>query len=411
VKVAILCAGLDHVHRGYESSSLHLFHGLRAERELDVTLIKGSGSPSPRVRRARCLRRDRRLARLLTQIVGWRRDSPQPRMNDPIVHQEQTLSELIGRAARLKLEARPNDFEEFTFAMWACATTTVRASEVLVVSEIGVAQVMTALRNRFRLNYRVLFANGGSPPGPPPYPFADLVQQLTGPAYDIAREAGEPDERQVLLPRAFSFAPAGPPVDAGERAELRRRLGLPQHRPVVLSVGAINFRTKRHDHLLREVASMGPNRPFVQLLGYGENVREARALAVDLLGAEGFGIASVRPEAVDDYYRAADIFALASYDEGFGRVYVEAAGWGLPLLVHDSPATRWVLEDLAVYVDMSKPGELRAALERMLLVVCADQASRERRQRRVRARFEWNALRPDYLRVLHRCAGLSPRRE
>jgi glycosyltransferase involved in cell wall biosynthesis len=191
-------------------------------------------------------------------------------------------------------------------------------------------------------------------------------------------------------------------MSMGERSSRRRSLGLPVDRPVVLSVGALNRGHKRMDYLIAEVSAMGEGRPFLVMLGESENETEAvRATAQLLLGPDGFVMRTVPRERMDDYYRAADIFALASLTEAFGLAYVEAMAHGLPCIAHDQEVTRFVFGDEGKLVDLRQRGALTAALWGAL-----DQSDstelRARRHNAMRDRFGWPALLPGYVAMLSR---------
>ena len=85
-------------------------------------------------------------------------------------------------------------------------------------------------------------------------------------------------------------------------------------------------------------------RPFLLLVG--DEDRDAplvRSLAMSLLGEDGHAARSVPASEVGSYYRAADVFALASVWEAFGRALVEAMSHGVCCIAHDWPVQRWVL--------------------------------------------------------------------
>jgi glycosyltransferase involved in cell wall biosynthesis len=126
------------------------------------------------------------------------------------------------------------------------------------------------------------------------------------------------------------------------------------------------------------------------------------ALAREKLGEENFTARSVSHDQVHDYYRAADLFTLASLQEGFGRVFLEALIYGLPVIAHDHPVMRFVLGDEGTFGDLSKPGVL-AALIREKLGREDSEADAFRRREMVRARFSWAVLAPQYREMFLDC--------
>jgi glycosyltransferase involved in cell wall biosynthesis len=163
---------------------------------------------------------------------------------------------------------------------------------------------------------------------------------------------------------------------------------------------------KRADYLLRELAALPAPRPFLCLLGAdGPDAGDVRALAHERLGDDGYLARAVPHDENGDWYRAADVFALASLREGFGLAYIEALAHGLPIVAHDSAVTRHLLGAHAVLADLSRPGAPTQALTQAFDAPPSD-AERAARHASARDRFGWDALRDDYARLLLHVAEL-----
>src|ERR1700719_1989587 len=146
------------------------------------------------------------------------------------------------------------------------------------------------------------------------------------------------------------------------------------------------------DYLVNEVAQLPQPRPHLVLLGAMDDQSDAIiALARQKLGEGGFTARSVAYEEVANYYRAADVFALASLQEGFGRVFLEALIHGLPVIAHDHPVMRFVLGREAILADLSKAGVLAGELNNALRAG-NDRTTAARRRERVRSQFSWPVL-------------------
>jgi len=160
--------------------------------------------------------------------------------------------------------------------------------------------------------------------------------------------AGVPSQKVALIPHGVDttrFRPATP----DEREALRARLGLPVGERIIIYTGRL-LRGKGLLNLLaafREVAAAAPSAHLV-IVGAGEghlSVEEdlrASALAEGLAGRVTF---AGRVDAVEDWLRAADVFAFPSVFEALGISLVEAAACGLPAVASRTGGIVDVVED------------------------------------------------------------------
>ena len=367
VRVFFPCTGLGHQQRGFETFTLECAAALRQDPRLDLTVFAGGTVPDTPVRVIPNLARDSRAAR-------W-------------------LGALHGRGAYFT--------EQLTFFAAFVPQLIRERPDVVYFADLNLGNLCWHWRRVTGQQYRLLFYNGGLTTMP--FTRADLVQQLTPQGLDEAIGRGEDSARQVLLPHGVRVPDALPPrIRGGARAAL----GLPIDRPVVLSVGLLDASVKRMDYLIREIARLPEPRPFLAVLG-AESPESARirALGRALLGEHDTLFRTVERDSVSSYYRAADLFALASVREGFGLAYVEALAHGLPIVAHDFPVTRYLLGTLAALTDLTVDG----ALARAATVALAAPESGELRARRhaaARSRFGWDVLREQYAAMLLRAAAI-----
>ncbi len=127
------------------------------------------------------------------------------------------------------------------------------------------------------------------------------------------------------------------PIDAGARAAVRRRLEMPEDERVILAIGRIEP-LKGLDVLIQSLSAMSDReRVGLYIIGGDERARPeldrleaiARAFGVE----EHVHFLGARPhEDLPDYYRAADVVAVPSFYESFGRVAGEAMASGVPVV-------------------------------------------------------------------------------
>ncbi len=183
--------------------------------------------------------------------------------------------------------------------------------------------------------------------GDVPEPMARLIgeEQVVAEADRLiassAEEATDLIERYGAAPAKVRTVLPGVDLDAfrpGSSAAARHRLGLRTDAPVLLYVGRIQP-LKAPDLLLRAAALL-PDQPPPQVVVLGAPSGTGLA-EPDWLGglATSLGlrdavhfVAPVSRETVADYYRAADITVVPSYNESFGLVALESQACGTPVV-------------------------------------------------------------------------------
>jgi glycosyltransferase involved in cell wall biosynthesis len=364
LRVLLVCSGLDHAHRGFESFARECFEALRGEPDLDLTLVKGSGPARPGEDSIPTLRRDGPAARALARIWG----------REPF-----RLEQVAFGASLMPLIAR-------------------RRPDVVYFSEWHTGRVLGAYRRLSRQRFRLVLCNGAM--AADGFGHLDRVQQLTPVALEAALVSGDRPSRHVLLPLGFALPQELKAISADERSALRATLGLPADRQVILSVAALNRYHKRLDYLIEEVSRLPHPRPFLLLAGQEEaETPGIRALASERLGPDGHDIRTVPHDDVADLYRASDVFALASLGEGLPRALIEALGSGLPCIAHDYAVSRFALGPYGELGDFSVPGELAGVLCEVLQRA-ADAEAAHRRHRFAYESFGWDHLRSGYVELL-----------
>jgi 1,2-diacylglycerol 3-alpha-glucosyltransferase len=369
VRVFLPCPGLGRQRRGFETFTLECADALRADPRIALTVFAGGDVPG-----------------IPAAHVRW---------NLP---RDGTISSLVAPLVR-----RDRYFvEQASFFLSFLPALVTGRPDVVYFADLNLGNLCWHWRRVSGQRFKLLYYNGGLTTRP--FTRADMVQQLTPAGLDEALARGESRARQTVLPHGVRVPDT---LLARITGDARRALGLPADRPIVLAVGMLDTEIKRTDALIRAVAALPTPRPFLALLGAdGPDAANVRAIARDLLGADGFVARAVPHDEIDDFYRAADVFALASLREGFGLAYIEALAHGLPVVAHDTPVTRHLLAGFATLSDITRPGALSHAISAALATPSTED-QRRARHASARTRFGWDALREDYAQMLLRVAELA----
>jgi glycosyltransferase involved in cell wall biosynthesis len=149
---------------------------------------------------------------------------------------------------------------------------------------------------------------------------------------------GVPPARCGLFPYAVDVDHfrAGARLDAEERAEARRRLGLPAAARAVLAVAKLNPREAPWD-LLRALSGL-PDDTWLLIAGDGPQRAEMERMAGEIAGgklSEGRVrfLGYVPYAELPALYAAADLFVHAAQEERWGVSVAEALACGLPVVV------------------------------------------------------------------------------
>lgn len=220
---------------------------------------------------------------------------------------------------------------------------------------------------------------------------------------DLEREfrtAGVRENRIHYLPNGVDtdrFRPASP----GEREELRRMLGVPTDRPLVLTAGVFD-RRKNIGWLIEEWARHKGFTTEASLLAVGPQSREdadgSFLASLRELAGKNEGIVRIMGQVndIERYYRAADAFILPSHSEGMPNVVLEAMASGVPCVASRVSGTLELVEEGKTGFTF-EPGDaegLGTAIHKAL--ACGNGPGREARTRALH-RYSLMALADHYV--------------
>jgi glycosyltransferase involved in cell wall biosynthesis len=211
----------------------------------------------------------------------------------------------------------------------------------------------------------------------------DSLRMVVTPSEVVRREAA--DVLGMDVDRIQAIPPGFEPLP--ERGNAPATYGL--ERDYVLTVGTVE-----------------PRKNLGRLLAGYRRSRISRTHDLVAVGRQGWGggvpglrvLEGLTDAELGDVYRGAAAYVSASTYEGFGLPTLEAAHFGLPLIMSDIPIYREVLGDQAVFFDPLSDAGIAEALDRGLEEPC-------RMNRSLLDRYSWDAVAMKHLELYARLVG------
>lgn len=317
--VFLPCSGLGHITRGYESFTLQCFEHLKGSKAFELMLIKSFGPTSKNVLSIGCIRRDSQFADIFFKLF--------------------------------KLKQYP--LEQISFCLNMLPAIVKYKPSLIYYNDTALGKALWYIRKLFKFKYKLLLCNGA--PKSAPYEVEDHIQQLLDLYVVKALEKGTSKDKQTMLHLGFNIPSKPTFLNIQEKTELKLKLGLPENRKIIISVGAVNEQHKRMDYVVKEFSYLDKNEYFLIILGnIGNESKTILDMASSILPSDSYMIKQAKSSEVADYLSIADYFTLASFSEGSPRVIVEALQFGLIPIVHDYDVVHEVLQQYGVYGDLSK---------------------------------------------------------
>ena len=322
-KVFIVCTGVGHVNRGYESFTIECFENLKNTKEFELILLKGAGRESENQIQIPCVKRNSTTGTLLSKLL---------------------------KKERYWLE-------QLTFFFGMLPALIRYKPSVIYYSDFILGTFLWQLRRIFKFKYKLIFCNGA--PNGPPFKTEDHVQQLLPLYVSQGLLGGENLLKMTILPYAINIDKNKLPLSVNEIKTLKLKLGLPTDKRIIISIGAVNNFHKRMDYIVDEFSLISNNDFFLLILGQiDEKSDEIINQAENKLPKNSYLIMQVNNSEVIQYLSVSDYFILASLSEGLPRVLPEALGSGLLPIVHDYKVTRETLQEFGIFKNMTQKGIL-----------------------------------------------------
>jgi glycosyltransferase involved in cell wall biosynthesis len=306
---------------------------------------------------------------------------------------------MLARALGPRLPYRRYQLEFASFAAMLLPHLWRGGFDLVHVIDPPLLSHLSRLKRLCSLPYHLVFTHAG-PAAVANLGRADHVHCLTPASAAEARAADVAPDRLSELPVGISSKRFARPAD---RDTLRARWNVPRNRFTILCIASINRHHKRIDYLIDEVARL--NDDFLLWVDgslHPDGDPELLKMAAARLGPR-FRHTHVEADQVAELFGLADVLVSASLHESFGMAVVEAMSAGLPVLVHDSEHFRWLADDGAHRLDMTRDGAVAECLGEMKQGVRPLKPPRDPRS--AVARFDWDVLRHEYVAMYQRAAA------
>ncbi len=329
--IFIICPGLEHIQRGFESHSYQLFLVLNGNPSNNILLLKGSGKRS-----------------VSEKVVGS-------------IKKKMWLSKLLCKFTKRHYRY----YQNTSFFLFSLRLFILRKPDCIYFGDPMLYHYYNRWRTISKQKFKIYFYTGGQSI-PKLFNERDTLIASTSYFYAKAKKEKIPKENIILLPIGFNIAKEFRVLNTTQKNNIKEKLQIPTELPIVLSVGVLNNSIKRMDYIINEVSKLKTD-VFLILLGdQDEETKSVRRMAESKLKKDSFLITTVKRDEVSTYYKIADIFTLASLKEGFGRVYIEALAYGLPVFAHNFEVANDVLSTHGYYADFTRQGALIKLLENEL---------------------------------------------
>ena len=186
----------------------------------------------------------------------------------------------------------------------------------------------------------------------------------------LAVRLGALDDRTIAIGNAVDSHRFRPE----DRAEARRRLGLNETEPVIISVGWLIERKGFH-RVIEVLPALVERHPKLRYLIVGgatgaDNMEAQLRQLVATLGLEDHVefLGSMKPDDLKWPLTAADLFVLATRREGWANVFLEAMACGLPVVTTDVDGNPEVVckPELGLIVPFGEASALQSAIDQAL---------------------------------------------
>ncbi len=320
-KVAILCAGLDRVKRGYETHTRLFFNSLTNEKleNYEFTLYKNNGEKK------------------YNEIV----------LNSPFRYDK--ICRYLAKFRGCHLY-----WETLLFALYFIIFLNYKRIkyESIWCIEPMVSKTLYKLKFLLPGNPVIIFTHGVNNPPETQYSIADKIHQVNIENYIECKNYiinNHLKDKQVLIPHFLIKEQI-----KYKNSEIKKQYNI-NTQNVLFSVGAIENIQKRMGYIINEFEKIDKSWTLViagviadeKLYDMAKNKYGDRFVNIQVENSE-----------MNKLYQMANLVVVASLNEGFGMSIIESMSNNTPIVLHNRKLFEWILKDTKYLIDMEKEGNL-----------------------------------------------------
>ncbi|HJO92474.1 MAG TPA: glycosyltransferase family 4 protein [Victivallales bacterium] len=363
MNVAILCSGCDSVKRGFETHSRNLFEHLKSENnDDDYIFFKGDGETKEDEKIIFRPSRGSFLCIFLSKFRGtnWYWES-------------------IFFALGFLLQ---NLFYRRKFERILCIEATV--SNVL-------------FKFKFLFPKAKIIWTHGNFIDPEKYPAADLTHEVNIENYIKAKKK-LPERNLVLVPHFYS----NKNVNSSQNKPVSKKFIKKKYNiktsKVLLSVGVIENTQKRMGYIIDEFEKLSDDWSlvFCGRIGDIKIIEKAKNKY-----GERFIQVFLPHNLMNEIYSVSDLFVLASLNEGFGLVILEAMSNGCPIVLNNRKLFHWILKTDRDCINMEHSGNLANFILEKEKIKGWFKKTGIKNKEIFQSNYTWNVLEEKYLSMIH----------
>ncbi len=366
-KIAILCSGLDNVLRGYETHCRTLFDCLKEENVPN------------------------------TEFFLFKRQGIQKK-NEIVLKVPYRSDFLCQFLAKYRGDLLYWEYLFFALRFISYCIIRRKKFETIAVIEPMASKTIYKFRKLLPGKPKIVFTHGVWNHPSDNINNADVFHEVSVENYLAMKtyvEKNNLNKKVVLLPHFLKNELAR----EFDKSAIKNEYSI-KTKKVLLSVGAINRGHKRMHYVINEALKLSDDWTLVLCgVARGKDADDMLNVAKEKLG-ERFVHIVVGREEVPKIYAMADVFVLASTQEGFGIVILEAMQAGLPIVLHNRELFKWILKQDDCCINMELEGNLETFLK---LNANNDDwliQKAELNRKLFAENYSWKGLRQDYLNLL-----------